>query len=397
MNRKASGYPTAIYETPKLTDDEHRVVEEIDRVRDILSSTLGRTIRPRWAGLLRRNTFARAIRGSNSIEGYQVTAEDAIAAVEGEPPLDAESETWKAVTGYRNAMTYVLQLAGDRHFSYSEGLIRSLHFMMLSYDLAKHPGTWRPGPIYVRDEKQGEVVYEGPDAELLPGLMGNLVSDLNRASNVPVIVRAAMGHLNLVMIHPFSDGNGRMARCLQTLILAREGILEPQFCSIEEYLGRNTQPYYDVLARVGKGTWSPQNDARPWLRFCLTAHYRQAHTLLRRTKEIGRIWDELEREIQKRKLPERVIVALSDATMGYKIRNATYRSAAEISDFVASRDLNQLVQEGLLIADGQKRGRSYRGSNVLLDIRKRTREPRPIDDPVFGSAPYLPGLEPGRR
>ncbi len=394
MNRKATPYPTRIFAAPTLSNEEHKVIEDIEKIRDSLRSSLGRTIRPRWAGLLRRNAFARAIRGSNSIEGFNVTAEDAIAAVEGEEPLEARSETWAAVMGYRNAMTFVLQLAGDPHFSYSEGFIRSLHFMMLSYDLSKHPGAWRPGPIYVRDDQKGEVVYEGPDAETLPDLMRELISELNLTSSVPVLVRAAMGHLNLAMIHPFSDGNGRMARCLQTLVLAREGILEPQFCSIEEYLGRNTQAYYDVLARVGKGAWSRRNNARPWLHFCLTAHYRQAHTLLRRTKEIGRIWDELEQEIHRRKLPERVILALSDATMGYKIRNATYRSVAEITDFVASRDLTLLVQEGLLIAAGEKRGRSYIGSKILKDIRNRTREPRPLSDPVFGSAAYLPGLEP---
>lgn len=57
-------------------------------------------------------------------------------------------------------------------------------------------------------------------------------------------IQAGMAHLNLVMIHPFRDGNGRMARCLQSLVLARGGILDPVFISIEEYLGRNTQRYY---------------------------------------------------------------------------------------------------------------------------------------------------------
>jgi len=377
-----------IYALPRLGRSEKKVIEDIGKIRESIRYSLAAPMR--WVGALRRNTFARAIRGSNSIEGYTVTAEDAIAAVEGEEPLEAERETWSAIVGYRNAMTYVLQLAKDPHFSYSEGFIRSLHFMMAGYDLSKHPGSWRPGPIYVRDEKRAEVVYEGPAAELVPGLSRELIDALNRPDDAPVIVRAAMGHLNLVMIHPFPDGNGRMARCLQTLILAREGILEPQFCSIEEYLGLNTEPYYDVLAKVGRGIWAPQNDARPWLRFCLTAHFRQADTLLRRTKETRRIWDELEQVITKRHLPERVIYALSDATMGYKIRNATYRSAAEVTDFVASRDLKQLVDQGLLVPYGERRGRAYAAGPILREIRKKTREPRPTK----ASAAYLPGLEP---
>lgn len=62
-----------------------------------------------------------------------------------------------------------------------------------------------------------------------------------------------MAHLNLVMIHPFRDGNGRMARALQTLVLALDEVLEPTFSSIEEWLGSNTADYYLVLAATGRG------------------------------------------------------------------------------------------------------------------------------------------------
>jgi len=380
-----------IYKTPKMDKQEMSVIEETLAIRDSLKYAL--TSSKRWVGVLRRNTFARAIRGSNSIEGYNVTAEDAVAAVEGAEPADAETETWAAVMGYRGAMTYVLQLSDDPHFKYSDGFIRSLHFMMLSYDLSKHPGRWRPGPIFVRNEATGDRVYEGPAAENVSGLVGEVIDSLNREQSEPFMVRAAMAHLNLVMIHPFSDGNGRMARCLQTLVLAREGIIDPWFSSVEEYLGANNQAYYDVLGFVGRGTWSPQNDARPWLHFCLTAHYRQAKTLLKRSREMQRIWDEIEQIVTASNLPERVQLVLSDATLGYRVRNATYRSAADISETLASRDLKLLVERGLLIPDGTNRGRSYLGSQVLKDLRHRTREPRAIEGPAFSSV-FLPGLEP---
>jgi Fic family protein len=383
-----------LFVTPQLTEQEVAVIKRIDGVRQRLDYALRSSPR-RWTGLLRRATFARAIQGSNSIEGYNVTFEDAIAAAEGEEPLDAARETWAAVTGYRNAMTYVLQLADDPNFVHSEGLLRSLHFMMLSYDLSRHPGRWRPGPIYVRREPSGDIVYEGPDAGLVSGLMADLVEALNAKDGASVMTRAAMGHLNLVMIHPFSDGNGRMARALQTLALAREGILAPQFCSIEEYLGRNTPDYYAVLGEVGAGSWHPERDARPWIRFCLTAHYRQAMTLLRRTRETERMWAELEREVTRRRLPERVIFALADATTGLAVRSSTYRSAAEVSAQVASRDLKLLVDQKLLLPHGEKRGRSYVASERLREIRGRTREARiELKDPFQDEGPYLPGLEP---
>ena len=333
-------------------------------------------------GVLRRATFARAIRASNTIEGYEVSPDDAIAAVEREEPLEAKTEAWAAVNGYRSAMTYVLQLADAPRFSYSIDLLNSLHFMMQEYDLRKRPGRWRLEAIRVRDEEQREDVYEGPSVDVVPELMNEMIESLNDADrSVPGMVQAAMGHLNLVMIHPYSDGNGRMARCLQTLILARTGTLAPVFSSIEEYLGRNTQEYYHALSAVGGGSWQPERDVRPWIRFCLIAHFRQATTLARRFKETQLLWDLLEEDIKRRRLPDRVIFALADAAMGYRVRNATYRPSAEINNQIASRDFKLLVEVGLLVPVGEKRGRSYGAAPALVAMRSRTKLAKATGDP----------------
>lgn len=382
-----------IHDTPTLIDQEREVIHSIGEMCARLKYALSTP--KRWPGLLRRSAFGRNIQGSNSIEGYNVSVEDAIAAVEGEEPLEASEEAWRAILGYRNAMTYVLQLSDDPHFTYNETLLRSLHYMMIQHDISKNPGRWRPGYIAVRNEQTGQIVYEGPDADQVPRLVNSLIGVLNGPeNNTPAIIRAAMAHLNLVMIHPFSDGNGRMARCLQTLVLAREGILEPHFCSVEEYLGRYTQDYYTVLAEVGQGLWHPENDARPWIRFSLTAHYRQAKTILRRTRELGRLWDELEQQVKNRNLPERTIFALAEAASGRKVRNATYRPIAEVSENLASRDLTELVQSGLLIPYGEKRGRYYLASDVIKEIRARIREPRTEPEDPFQIKRVEPSLFP---
>lgn len=368
-----------LFTPPTLMPAEVEVLRKITGMRQSLKyaiSTPGR-----WFGVLRRATLARNIRHSNSIEGINVTKDDALAAVENEEPLTAESSHWAATIGYRNAMTYALQLANDPHFSYSEGLIRSLHFMMLQHELPKHPGRYRPGLIFVRDEKKQQNVYEGPDAELVPRLMAELVQSLNEPSPVPVMIRAAMGHLNLVMIHPFSDGNGRMARCLQTLILGREEIIEPPFCSIEEYLGRFTQEYYKVLANVGQGKFHPENDCREWIRFNLVAHYRQAVWLLQRARITQHVADEIEQLVEAKGLNERSIPALMDAAFGYKIRRSHYLTSAQVSEQVASRDLRILIEHGLLVGEGETRGRIYEASPKLREIYLRNYETRSNIDP----------------
>ena len=379
-----------LFHTPELSETERAVIERIDEVREALRYQL--TAQRSWVGLLRRVMLARAIRGSNSIEGYNVSLDDAVAAVAGEAPVDAADDAWMAVSAYRDAMTYVVQLADDPHFEYTRALVRSLHYMMLKYDLDKSPGRWRPGPVYVLDERKQEIVYTGPDATLVPSLMGELTRELREPGDVPAMVRAAMAHLNLAMVHPFRDGNGRMARCLQTLVLAREGIVAPPFWSIEEYLGVNTDAYYQVLADVGQGAWHPERDARPWVRFVLTAHYIQAQTLVRRAQEAERRWDVVSQEVSRRGLPERATAGVFNAAMGFRLRNATYREAAAVSDSVAGRDLKALAESGLIQALGERRGRSYVASPALRTLEESIRQPRvPIEDP-FTSLPSTLGL-----
>lgn len=368
-----------IFETPSVGIEEQAALDRIDAVRRDLRFYVAEP--RRWVGSVRRVLAARAIQGSNSIEGFNVSVEDAVAALEGDDPAEARDEDWYAVTGYRRAMTYVLQLGQDPHFGYTAGVIRSLHFMMTEHSFSAGPGLWRPGGIWIRNSASGEVVYEGPDPEDVPSLMEELVTQLSAESVAPVIVRGAMAHLNLAMIHPFRDGNGRMARCLQTLVLAREGILVPEFSSIEEYLGANTTAYYDVLARVGQGGWNPHNDARPWVRFCLEAHYVQAVSVLRRVRESERIWGELEALTASWGLPERTLGALFDATVGLRIRNSSYRamlrsSGDEISNQVATTDLRAMVNAGLLEPKGKKRGTYYVGAAPLVDIRQRLQRGR---------------------
>lgn len=373
-----------IYEIPQIQAAEEAALEKIEDLRRQLRHYVAEP--RRWVGSVRRVLGARAIRGSNSIEGFDVSVEDALAAIEGEEPAEASETDWLAVLGYRRAMTYVLQLAHDEHFEYSSSLIRSLHFMMTEYTLDAGPGLWRPGPIWVRNDATGEIVYEAPESEEVPGLVEELVDQLKTPENSPPMVRGAMAHLNLVMIHPFRDGNGRMARCLQTLALARDQILSPEWMSIEEFLGANTQSYYDILSEVGEGAWNPQGDARPWVRFCLRAHYIQAVSVLRRAREAEQIWVAVDELREAHGLPERAMSSLFDVATGLRIRNAAHRKNVELTELVeishqvATNDLRAMVNAGLISQRGTKRGAYYVAADRLVEVREKIRVSRqPID------------------
>lgn len=363
-----------IFAYPKLETIDHDVLGLIRQDRQTLRFQVsGNPVR--WTGFLRRSTFARALRGSNTIEGINADLADAVAIIDDQKPETLEEETIRALEGYRNAMTYIIRLHEDPHLEINAQFIRSLHFMLQSYDMTKLPGQWRQGPVYVVDDETGDRVYEGPDAALVPRLMDALVDQINSATSVESsTVLGAMAHLNLTMIHPFKDGNGRMARALQTLVIARNGVVSPEFSSIEEWLGRNTGAYYKILADTGQGAWSPQNPALPWVRFCLIAHYQQADTLLRRNATLGRIIGELEDLRMRAGFPERYMAALLDAAYGFRVINLRYRAENGLSNVVASRDLRDMSDQGFLVPVGEKRGRHYVAAEPLREIARRCRD-----------------------
>src|SRR5450756_1532133 len=295
---------------PDLDLEDTAVLAEIAAMRAELAEHL--RVPRQWTGRLRRTALARAIRGSNSIEGYRVELDDADASLDGEEPLSADQRTFAEIRGYRQALGYVLTMTRDEHFRVDVSAIRSMHFMMLSHDLAKSPGQYRQTDIYVHDDRTEQIVYTGPDATEVPVLMGELVSDVNDHGDQDPVVQAAMAHLNLVMIHPFRDGNGRMARALQTMVLAQKGIAEPEFSSIEEWLGSNTEDYYRVLAATGRGHWNPDADAHLWVSFNLRAHHLQAQTVRSRWHRAQRTYVLLDEVVAQHGLPERVDARLLD-------------------------------------------------------------------------------------
>lgn len=376
-----------LFQTPPITEREAEVIDKIEAIRGQLALPRLRE----WPGLPWRAIHARGFRAH--LAGYNVLSEGAIAAAEEDESAAAGSES--AASSYRSALTFVLQLADDPDFTYDEGIFRALHYMMMEHDPAKTPGRWRRGSMTVYREASGHIVYRAPAAKSVPALMAELIGSLNGSDDSPVIIRAAMAHLNLTAIHPFLNGNGRMARALQTLVLARHGISAPAFASIEEYLSVNYLEYERALREVTGAAWPPARDARPWIRFCLTAHLHQATNLLRLTREYDRLWDEIEREVARRGLPERMISALAEAAIGGRLGSPEYRTAAGVPARVANRDLKRLVDEGLLVAANDKQGPCYLAADPVKAIQAQTRSPHAPDSDPFAMSCNLQAMASG--
>jgi Fic family protein len=351
-----------LFATPPITRSLARDLDELDGLRARLNRETGRPTP--WMGTLRRFVRATTISQSTGIEGFHVSDEEALSLVSGAAHAAAGETAREAVECYARAMQHVGSMSRDPAFRWSDRVLLALHFDTCSFQRDKEPGLWRDGPVGIVDGR-GRIVYQAPPAGEVPGLMGEVVEWLQRGDlDVHVAVRAAMAHLHVVSVHPFADGNGRVSRIVQSLVLARDGLISPEFASIEEHLGEHTAAYYEQLQIAHGPTFDPTRDVSHWVEFCLAAHLDQAKRRLAQIEQAAARWARLEAVVEQRGWPDRFVVALEQALFGACDRTA-YAREADISAATASSDLRRMTEAGLLIQRGRGPATRYEPSDAL--------------------------------
>lgn len=352
-----------IFRTPKVDSRLERRLAELDELRGRLGDQAG--IAGPWLGGLRRQWRASSATSSIEIEGFNVSTEEAIAVASGRESPDPQGEDSMALSCYARAMDHVGVMSEDPAFRWVERVVLDLHFDACYFQKDRGPGQYRRSGIEVTSPGGGPPAYVGPPYEQVPKLMRDVMAWLDREDlGAHVVVRAAMAHLHLVSVHPFSDGNGRISRIVQSLVLARGGLLAPEFVSIEEYLGRNTDRYYAILQKVQGGSYQPERDAAPWVRFCVDAHIEQAQRRLAQIAEAGKRWSFLEALVERQEWPDRLVIAL-EQSLFHGVDRASYSAEAEVSQQTASNDLRRLRDAGLVAQQGRGPSTRYVASGSL--------------------------------
>jgi Fic family protein len=271
-----------------------------------------------------------------------------------------------AVACYARAMEHVGVMAEDPGFRWVDRVVLDLHFDACSFQRDKSPGRWRTGPIWATGG-DGRTIYRAPEADEVPSLMAEVVDWLEQGDrDAHVVVRAAMAHLHVVSVHPFRDGNGRISRIVQSLVLAREGGLSPEFASIEEYLREHTRDYHRVLEEAQGGRYQPGRNATRWISFCIQAHLAQADRRLEQVQRAAARWRFLEQLAESRDWPDRFVIALEQSLIGGTDRRR-YSVEADISPASATNDFRRLVDTGLIVQHGRGRNIRYQASDTLRE------------------------------
>ncbi len=210
---------------------------------------------------------------------------------------------------------------------------------------SKGPMQFISGPI-----GQEKVHFEAPPAKKIDKEMQTFISWINTKDELDGIIRAGIAHIWFVSIHPFDDGNGRIARTLTEIFLAKDENNPKRFYSLSSQIMAERNEYYKIL----KATQSGKGDITEWLKWfleCMNRAILNSNTLLKKIMTKARVW----KEFAQIKLNERqikVINRLLDAGAGGfegGLKNKKYMGIAHTSRATAQRELADLVNKGILI------------------------------------------------
>ncbi|WP_445657514.1 Fic family protein [Achromobacter sp. NCFB-sbj8-Ac1-l] len=235
-------------------------------------------------------------------------------------------------------------------------------------------GDWRDdahGPMQVVSGPVGrqKVHYEAPPATRLPAEMARFLDWVNAPdTSEPALVRAGLGHLWFVTLHPFDDGNGRIARAVGDLLLARADGSPQRFYSLSAQIQRERKQYYDILERTQKGT----QDVTEWLLWflrMLDEALSHAHRTLDAVLGKARFWQ----RVSGAALNERQVKVLNRLLDGFegKLTSSKWAALAKCSADTALRDINELMALGVL----QRSGAGGRSTSYELTPFSAEHEP----------------------
>ena len=289
---------------------------------------------------LRRINRLRSLHSSLAIEGNRLSLDEVSAIIDGKAVRGPRDE----ITEVTNANTVYGMM--DSFDPYSREHLLKAHAMMMK-DLVKGAGSFRTGDEGVFDS-EGNCIYLAPGPGLVPGLVDDLL-EWTRTSDYNMIIKSCVFHYGLEYIHPFEDGNGRMGRFWQTLLLSGYDDMF-RWIPVESVIRTYQKEYYDVIEQSNASF-----DCTVFLEFMTGAIFRALNeSVVSSLREESGI-DNL---------------SFNEAALYAMIRDGYYRDVTQaavqmgISRATVNRCLRSLKDKGLIVREGIRRGGVWKTADV---------------------------------
>jgi cell filamentation protein, protein adenylyltransferase len=338
-----------------ITNKILKNIGSVEASREVIDNA---PLLPYYEKEFQNDALVRSVHFGTHIEGNELEFSEAQKVMEGQEVAARERDI-QEVMNYRKVMEFIGDMGAENTVpKVSEDLIGKIHKLTVYKILEPEQcGVFRKTQVVVKNSLTGEVSFKPPLAVAVPYQVKDLVGFINSESDIHPVLKSGIVHYELVRIHPFLDGNGRVARALSTLILFQEGYDIRRFFSLEEYFDSGARDYYTALQSVSKA----DGDLTGWLEYFS----------LGLSIELSKIKNKVENISIDAKLKEKLggkPLLLSDRQLkiieyiqkaGY-LQNKAFESLFPmVSEDTILNELKALVKTGIVKKHGVTKGAKY--------------------------------------
>lgn len=311
---------------------------------------------PAWEAKFREEAIVRTVHHGTHIEGNELNFTEAEKVLAGAKIVGRDRDI-QEVLNYRNVLKFIESFSGD---TISDETVKHVHSLIADRILPDAVvGEYRKSQVVVKNSQTGEITFRPPPAVEVPFLVSDFLLWLKNLSSDDIhpALKAGITHYELVRIHPFLDGNGRVARAIATLALFREGYDIKRFFSLEEYYDREPLNYYNALQSVAV----ENGNLTHWLEYFIEG---LAIELTRIKEKVKALSTDLKIKKQlgghQMALSERQIKIVEFIQEnGFLQNKAFFELFPMISEDTVLREIKDLMKKGILQKQGSTKGVRY--------------------------------------
>ncbi len=312
---------------------------------------------PLWEKQFKEDAIVRSAYHGTHIEGNKLHKDEAKDVLLGRDVLGRPRDI-QEIINYRRVIEFIDEEAKKRIDKITEMLVKKLHRIIVEKILTpEQAGEYRTKQVVIRNSQTGEVTFRPPSPIEVPFLMREFLYWVNRDDREEThpVLKAGIIHHELVRIHPFIDGNGRVARVLATLILFLGGYDIRRFFSLEEYYDKDAVVYYQNLQKASSG------DLSSWLEYftygASIEFDKIKEKILRLSKDVKLKERFGGQQIYLTERQVKIIEYIQE--IGY-LQNQSFATVfPDISEDSVLRDIQDLTKKGLLKKVGSTKAARY--------------------------------------
>jgi Fic family protein len=312
---------------------------------------------PLWEKQFKEDAIIRSAYHGTHIEGNQLQKDEAKDVLMGKEVLGRPRDI-QEIINYRKVIEFIDDEANRKIEKITETLIKKLHRIITDKILTvEQAGEYRVKQVVIKNSQTGEITFRPPSPVEVPFLMREYLYWMNRDDHDSIhpVLKAGIAHHELVRIHPFIDGNGRIARILATLMLLLGGYDIRRFFSLEEYYDKDAIVYYHSLQKASSG------DLTTWLEYftfgAAIEFDRVKEKILKLSKDV-----KLKERFggQQIFLTERQIKIMEYIQeIGYLQNQSFVTVFPDVSEDTVLRDVQELIKKNIIKKIGSTKGARY--------------------------------------